>query len=153
MLRSHHHLRGFVKLVLRNVYCVNGCGSSRLGYVGIGFEGNCDCGYGILYAPMLGGGFCGFWLIWHLLLILRTFLVPGGGWFASRVLLCVRVRRFHAFGFFLVDYSVLYFTTWERRNVERNWDHYLLPCPKPSAFFTLSITTVFFSFTTNRLRL
>jgi hypothetical protein len=38
------------------------------------------------------------------------FLVPGGGWFASRVLLCVRVRRLHAFGSFLVDYSVLYFT-------------------------------------------
>ena len=27
MLRSHHHLRGFVKLVLWDVYCVNGCGS------------------------------------------------------------------------------------------------------------------------------
>ena len=52
MLRSHHHLRGFIKLV----YCVNGCWSSRLGYVGVGFEGNCDCRYGILYAPMLGGG-------------------------------------------------------------------------------------------------
>ena len=25
MLRSHHHLRGFVKLVLWDVYCVNGC--------------------------------------------------------------------------------------------------------------------------------
>ena len=33
MLRSHHHLRGFVKLVLRDVYCVNGCGSFRLGYL------------------------------------------------------------------------------------------------------------------------
>ena len=30
MLRSHH-LRGFVKLVLWDVYCVNGCGSFRLG--------------------------------------------------------------------------------------------------------------------------
>ena len=56
MLRSHHHLHGFIKLVLWDVYCVNGCGSSRLGYVGVGFEGNCDCRYGILYAPMLGGG-------------------------------------------------------------------------------------------------
>ena len=26
MLRSHHHLRGFVKLVLWDVYCVNGYG-------------------------------------------------------------------------------------------------------------------------------
>ena len=51
MLRSHHHLRRFVKLVLWNVYCVNGCGSFRLGYVGVGFGGNCDCRYGILYAP------------------------------------------------------------------------------------------------------
>ena len=25
MLRSHHHLRGFVKLVFLDVYCVNGC--------------------------------------------------------------------------------------------------------------------------------
>ena len=60
MLRSHHHLRGFVKLVLWDVCCVNGCGSCRLGYVGVGFGGNCDSRYGILYAPMLGGGFCGF---------------------------------------------------------------------------------------------
>ena len=56
MLRSHHHLRGFVKLTLWDVYCVNGCGSFRLGYVGVGFGGNCDCRYGILYAPMLGWG-------------------------------------------------------------------------------------------------
>jgi len=54
MLRSHRHLRGFVKLVLWDICCVNGCGSFRLGYVGVGFEGNCDCKYGILYAPMLG---------------------------------------------------------------------------------------------------
>ena len=60
MLRSHHHLRGFVKLVLWDVCCVNGCGSFRLGYVGVGFGGNCDCWYGISYASMLGGGFCGF---------------------------------------------------------------------------------------------
>jgi len=33
MLRSHHHLHGLVKLVLWDVYCVNGCGSFRLGYV------------------------------------------------------------------------------------------------------------------------
>ena len=58
MLRSHHHLRGFVKLVLWDVYCVNRYGSFRLGYVGVGFGGNCDCRCGILYAPMLGGGFC-----------------------------------------------------------------------------------------------
>ena len=39
---------------------MNGCGSFQLGYVGVGFGGNCDCRYGILYAPMLGGGFSGF---------------------------------------------------------------------------------------------
>ena len=39
---------------------MNGCGSFRLGYVGVGFGGNCDCRYGILYAPILGGGFCRF---------------------------------------------------------------------------------------------
>ena len=60
MLRSHHHLRGFIKLVLWDVYCVNGCWSSRLGYVGVGFEGNCDRRYGILYAPMLGGSYVGY---------------------------------------------------------------------------------------------
>jgi len=49
MLRSHHYLRGFVKLVLWDVYCVNEYGSIRLGYVGVGFGGNCDCRYGILY--------------------------------------------------------------------------------------------------------
>jgi len=70
MLRSHHHLRGFIKLVLWNVHCVNGCGSSMLGYVGIGFEGNCDCRYGILYASMLGSGFCG--LFWRHLLLKHT---------------------------------------------------------------------------------
>jgi hypothetical protein len=42
MLRSHHHLRGFVKLVLWDVYCVNGYRSFLLGYVGVGFGGNCD---------------------------------------------------------------------------------------------------------------
>ena len=75
MLRSHHHLRGFDKLVLWDVYCVNGCGSYRLGYVGIGFGGNCDCRYGISYA---GGWFLWVWLLWHLLLILRNFLFPAG---------------------------------------------------------------------------
>ena len=60
ILRSHHHLRGFVKLILWDVYCVNGYGSFRLGYVGVGFGGKCNCRYGILYSPMLGGGFCGF---------------------------------------------------------------------------------------------
>ena len=95
MLRSHHHLRGFVKLVLWDVYCVNGCGSFRLGYVGVGFGGNCDCRYGILCAPMLGVVFAG-------LVILSSspyssqLLVPGGGWSASGVLLCVRVRRLRA---------------------------------------------------------
>ena len=45
MLRSHHHLRGFVKLILWDVYCVNGCGSFRLGYVGVGFEGYVGVGF------------------------------------------------------------------------------------------------------------
>ena len=71
MLRSHHHLRGFDKLVLWDVYCVNGCGSYRLGYVGIGFGGNCDCRYGISYA---GGWFLWVWLFCHL----RNFLFPAG---------------------------------------------------------------------------
>ena len=59
---------------------MNGCGSFRLGYVGVRFEGyvgvgfegyvgvgfegyvvvgfgrSCDCRYGILYVPVLGGG-------------------------------------------------------------------------------------------------
>ena len=56
ILRFHHHLRGFVKLVLWDVYCVNGYGSFRLGYVGVGFGGNCDCRYGILYS-YVGGWF------------------------------------------------------------------------------------------------
>ena len=43
MLRSHHHLPGFVKLVLWDVYCVNGCGSFRLGYVGVGFSHIYSC--------------------------------------------------------------------------------------------------------------
>jgi len=29
------------------------------GRVGVGLGGNCDCRCGILYAPMLGGGFAG----------------------------------------------------------------------------------------------
>ena len=98
MLRSHHNLRGFVKLVLWDVYCVNGCGSFRLGYVGVGFGENCDFRYGILYAPMLGVDFAG-------LVILASspysseLHVPGGGWSAFKVLLCVRVCRSRAFGF------------------------------------------------------
>ena len=40
MFRSHHHLRGFIKLVLWDVYCVNGYGSFQLGYVGVGFGRN-----------------------------------------------------------------------------------------------------------------
>ena len=39
-MRSHHHLRGFVKLDLWDIYCVNGYGSFRLSYVGVGFGGN-----------------------------------------------------------------------------------------------------------------
>jgi hypothetical protein len=74
---------------------VNGRGSFRLGCVGVGFGGNCDCRCGILYAPMLGSG----------LVILASspysseLLVPCGGWSASGVLLCVRVCRPRAFGF------------------------------------------------------
>ena len=54
---------------------MNGCGSFRLGYVGVGFGGNCDCRYGILCA---GGWFLWVWLFWLLLLILRNFLFPAG---------------------------------------------------------------------------
>ena len=58
MLRSHHHLLGFVKLVLWDVYCVNGYGSFRLGYVGVVFwEETVTAG---MVSLMLGGGFCGF---------------------------------------------------------------------------------------------
>ena len=46
------------------------------------------------------GGFCGFWLIWNLLLILRNFLFPAGVGLPPGVLLCVRVRRPRAFGFY-----------------------------------------------------
>jgi len=31
-----------------------------VGYVGVGFEGICDCRYGILYDPMLEGGYAGY---------------------------------------------------------------------------------------------
>ena len=77
---------------------MNGYGSFRLGYARVGFGGNCDCRYGILCAPMLGVVFAG-------LVILSSspyssqLLVPGGGWSASGVLLCVRVCRPRAFGF------------------------------------------------------
>ena len=67
-------------------------GSFRLGYVGVGFGGNCDCRYVILYAPMLRG-------VLASSTYSSEFLVPGGGWSASGVLLCVRVRRPRAFGF------------------------------------------------------
>ena len=70
------------------------------GWVGVRLGGNCDCRCGVLYAPMLGGGWVGWdWLVLHLLLILRNFLFSARGWSASRVLLCVRVRRLGAFGF------------------------------------------------------
>jgi hypothetical protein len=32
-------VRSWVKVALWDVYCVNGCGSFRLGYVGVGFGG------------------------------------------------------------------------------------------------------------------
>ena len=69
-------------VVLWDVYCVNGCWSSRLGYVGVGFEGNCDCRYGILYAPMLRGGYVGYSGI---LSFFFGASVPGGGWSASHL--------------------------------------------------------------------
>ena len=49
---------------------------------------------------MLGGWFLWVWLFWHLLLILRKFLFPAGGWSASGFLLGVRVRGPRTFGFF-----------------------------------------------------
>ena len=99
MLRYHHHLCGFVKLVLWDVYCVNGYGSFRLGYVGVGFGENCDCRYGIY----VGGWFLWVWLFWHLLLILWKFLflvgvgLPPG--FPSGVLLCY---KYHHLAIFIV---------------------------------------------------
>jgi len=37
------------------------CGA--FGWVGVGLGGNCDCSCGILYAPMLGGGYMQDWLV------------------------------------------------------------------------------------------
>jgi len=51
------------------------------GWVGVGLGGNCDCGCGILYAPMLGGG----WVVYVGLVSLTSspfsweLLVLGGG--------------------------------------------------------------------------
>ena len=58
---------------------MNGCWSSRLGYVGVGFGGNCDCKYGILYAPMLGTGYAGYSGIFSFFFGAS---VPGGGFIA-----------------------------------------------------------------------
>ena len=82
MLRSHHHLRGFVELVLWDVCCVNGFGSFRLGYVGVGFWRKVLLR--VWYLLCWGVVFVG-------LVILASspysseFLVPGGGWSASGV--------------------------------------------------------------------
>ena len=58
MLRSHHYLRGFVKLVLWDVHYMNGFGSFQLGYVGVGFwRKTVTAG---MVSLMFGGGFCGF---------------------------------------------------------------------------------------------
>ena len=97
MLRSHHHLRGFIKLVLWDVYCVNGCGSSRLGYVGIGFEGNCDCRYGICMLLCWG-------VVLQVILASSPYsselLFPAGASLPPGFLQCVRVCRPCAFGFY-----------------------------------------------------
>ena len=45
MLRSHHHLRGFIKTSSLCEWML----VYPVGYVGVGFEGNCDYMYGILY--------------------------------------------------------------------------------------------------------
>jgi len=55
MLRSHHHLRGFIQTSLLCEWTL----VYPVGYVGVGFEGNCDCRYGILCVPMLGDGYVG----------------------------------------------------------------------------------------------
>ena len=73
MLRSHHHLRGFVKLVSWDVYCVNGCGSFRLGDVGVGFWRKLWLQVWYLVCSYVGGWFLWVWLFWHLLLILRNY--------------------------------------------------------------------------------
>ena len=56
MLRYHLHLRGFFQTSLLCEWML----VYPAGYVGVGFEGNCDCRYGIFYAPMLGGGYAGY---------------------------------------------------------------------------------------------
>jgi len=76
-------LPGFVTLSLWDVYCVNGCGSFWLGYAGVGFGGNCDCRYGVLYAPMLGGVYVGYSGIFSFFFGAS---VPGGG--------CIYIRLF-----------------------------------------------------------
>ena len=53
MLRSHHHLRGFTQTSLLCEWML----VYPVGYVDVGFEGNCDCRCGILYASMLGGAY------------------------------------------------------------------------------------------------
>ena len=79
---------------------MNGHGSFRLGYVGVGFGGTCDCMYGMVSCMLLCWG-----VVFAGLVILASspysseLLVPGGGWSASGALLCVRVRRPRAFGF------------------------------------------------------
>ena len=68
-------------------------------WVGAGLGGNSDCRCGILYAPMLGEGGVFFAGLVSLTFPYSSELLLGGGWFASRVSLCVRVRRLGAFGF------------------------------------------------------
>ena len=68
MLRSHHHLRGFVKLSLMGCllceWIYRQMGLDPFGWLGVGFGGNCDCRCGILYAPLLGRGwFLRDWLV------------------------------------------------------------------------------------------
>jgi len=64
------------------------------GWVGVRLGGNCDCRCGILMLLCWEGVFAG---LVSLTSPYSELVVLGGGWSASRVLLCV--RRLGAFGF------------------------------------------------------
>jgi len=58
------------------------------GWVGVGLGENCDCTCGILMLLCWGGGFCGIGYSDIFSLFFGNFVALGGGWSASRVLLC-----------------------------------------------------------------
>ena len=78
MLRSHHHLRGFIQTSLLCEWML----VYPVGYVGVGFEWKLWLQVWYLVCSYVGGWLCR--LFWHLLLIFGA-SVPGGGWSASGV--------------------------------------------------------------------